>query len=259
MDIVLKRIMAYIIDVLLILILMSLIVGQRFINPYIDEYTENYTEFMELQEQAQNGEIETDNEEFENKIIELNYNINKYKVISSSISLVATFAYFGILQWALKGQTVGKKIMKIRVVANNDDKKLNIGNFMLRSIILNNTIFSIIFIVGIYIFDARGYYNMMSIVNYLQLLVTTIIVLMVVLRKDFRGLHDFAAGTKVIDLAPAMVNEPVKEDTSKKVVIEAKEVEEQETEKKETKKKSNTKKTAKRKSDSKKTKSKEKE
>ena len=66
----------------------------------------------------------------------------------------------------------------------------------------------------------------MSVVSYLQLLVTTIIMLMVVLRKDFRGLHDFVAGTKVIDLNPVIIEEPVaKEKNEEKKVIETKEVE----------------------------------
>ena len=69
------------------------------------------------------------------------------------------------------------------------------------------------------------------------MLVLTIIMLMVVLRKDFRGLHDFAAGTKVIDLNPVVVEENVEEVK----VIETKDVEEKE-EKKEVKKKATTKK-----------------
>lgn len=42
------------------------------------------------------------------------------------------------------------------------------------------------------------YYVLSLIVSYLQLLVMSIIILMVVLRKDNRGLHDLIAGTKVI-------------------------------------------------------------
>ena len=160
-----------------------------------------------------------------NKIVDLNYNINKYKVISSSISVVGFILYFAVLQWALKGQTIGKKIMKIRVVANKEDKKLNVGNYILRSLILNNIIFSIILIIGVYIFKAPGYYTLSMVVSYLQLLVMSLIMLMVVLRKDFRGLHDFVAGTKVIDLVVPVQDEASleKEEVEEKQVIEVKE------------------------------------
>ena len=222
MDIVLKRVMAYIIDVLIFSIVLTPIINWSVINPYVDEYTENYSEYTELVEQANAGEIDTETDEYKDKIVDLNYNINKYKVISSSISVVGFLLYFAVLQWALKGQTIGKKIMKIRVVANNEDKKLNVGNYILRSLILNNIIFSIILIIGVYIFKAPGYYTLSMVVSYLQLLVMSLIMLMVVLRKDYRGLHDFVAGTKVIDLAVLVQDEASleKEKVEEKQVIE---------------------------------------
>ncbi len=225
MDIVLKRVMAYIIDVLIFSIVLTPIINWSVINPYIDEYTENYSEYTEFIEQANAGEIDTETDEYKDKIVDLNYNINKYKVISSSISVVGFILYFAVLQWALKGQTIGKKIMKIRVVANKEDKKLNVGNYILRSLILNNIIFSIILIIGVYIFKAPGYYTLSMVVSYLQLLVMSLIMLMVVLRKDFRGLHDFVAGTKVIDLVVSVQDEASleKEEVEEKQVIEVKE------------------------------------
>lgn len=225
MDIVLKRVMAYIIDVLIFSIVLTPIINWSVINPYVDEYTENYSEYTELIEQANAGEIDTETDEYKDKIVDLNYNINKYKVISSSISVVGFLLYFAVLQWALKGQTIGKKIMKIRVVANKEDKKLNVGNYILRSLILNNIIFSIFLIIGVYIFKAPGYYTLSMVVSYLQLLVMSLIMLMVVLRKDFRGLHDFVAGTKVIDLVVPVQDEASleKEEVGEKQVIEVKE------------------------------------
>ena len=237
MDLVLKRLMAYVIDILIVSICMTPILNWSVINPYIDEYTENYTEYTELLEQANAGDIDPEDAEYEEKIIDLNYQINKYKVVSSSISAGSLLLYFALLQWALKGQTIGKKIMKIKVVANRENKKLNIGNYILRSLILNNIIFTIVLIVGVYLFKEDGYYNLSMIVSYLQLLVMSIIMLMIVLRKDFRGLHDIVAGTKVIDVSPnALVDK--KEDDEEKVTIEAKE----NTNKKETKKSKNNKK-----------------
>ena len=237
MDLVLKRLMAYVIDILIVSICMTPILNWSVINPYIDEYTENYTENTELLEQANAGDIDPEDAEYEEKIIDLNYQINKYKVVSSSISAGSLLLYFALLQWALKGQTIGKKIMKIKVVANREDKKLNIGNYILRSLILNNIIFTIVLIVGVYLFKEDGYYNLSMIVSYLQLLVMSIIMLMIVLRKDFRGLHDIVAGTKVIDVSPnALVDK--KEDDEEKVTIEAKE----NTKEKETKKSKNNKK-----------------
>ena len=230
MDTILKRVMAYIIDILIVSIIATMISSVGLINPYKDEYEEAYDEYADVVAQIQEEGSGVDRDASEDELITLYYNVNKYNVVRSGISVVCTILYFALLQSLMNGQTIGKKIMKIRVVANKDDKKLNFGNFLIRSVILNNVIFSVLFIVGIYLFDVSGYYNYSSIVSYLQMLVPTIIMLMVVLRRDFRGLHDFAAGTKVIDLNPVVVEEN-KEEVK---VIETKEVKE--------KKESNTKK-----------------
>lgn len=248
MDLVLKRVMAYIIDILIVMIVTSMIGNLSIINPYVDEYQENYDEYMEIVGQAQDEGSAFDAEEYEDNIISLYYNINKYNVVRSCISIVGTLLYFVVLQWALKGQTIGKKIMKIKVVAKSDDRELNIGNYFVRSLILNSIIFSVLFIVGVYIFEAQGYYTFAMVISYLQTLVITIIMLMVVLRKDFRGLHDMLAGTKVIDLNPATVMEEP-EKIEEKQVIETKEIEVKE--KKVTKSKSGSKNNTKKKSDSK--------
>ena len=63
MDIVLKRVMAYIIDVLIFSIVLTPIINWSVINPYIDEYTENYSEYTEFIEQANAGEIDTETDE----------------------------------------------------------------------------------------------------------------------------------------------------------------------------------------------------
>ena len=230
MDTILKRVMAYIIDILIVSIIATMISSVGLINPYKDEYEEAYDEYADVVAQIQEEGSGVDRDASEDELITLYYNVNKYNVVRSGISVVCTILYFALLQSLMNGQTIGKKIMKIRVVANKDDKKLNFVNFLIRSVILNNVIFSVLFIVGIYLFDVSGYYNYSIVVSYLQMLLLTVIMLMVVLRKDFRGLHDFAAGTKVIDLNPVVVEEN-KEEVK---VIETNEVKE--------KKESNTKK-----------------
>ena len=221
MDTILKRVMAYIIDIFIVSIIATLISSIGLINPYKDEYNDAYDQYANTVAQIQEGGSGVDNSEDE--LITLYYNVNKYNVVRSGISVGCTILYFALLQLLLGGQTLGKKIMKIKVVANREDKKLNFGNYLIRTVILNNVIFSILFIVGIYLFDASIYYSYSMVVSYLQMFVLTVIMLMVVLRKDFRGLHDFAAGTKVIDLSPVVVEENAENEIKK---IETKEIEE---------------------------------
>ena len=224
MDTSLKRIIAYFIDILIVSIVVTPFINIKAINPYIDDYNKYYEEYTKLIEDANNGDIDTNSEEYKDQVIDLNYKIAEYKVINSSISVVSLIVYFVIIQYFLKGQTIGKKILKLRVVSNKD-KELNIGHYFVRSLILNNIIFSIILIVGVYLFGKNGYYNLSMVVSYLQLLVMSVIILMVVLRRDNRGLHDFLAGTKVISTEVINNEEEVKEISSKKEEKETIEVE----------------------------------
>lgn len=224
MDTSLKRIIAYLIDILIVSIVVTPFINIKAINPYIDDYNKYYEEYTKLIEDANNGDIDTNSDEYKDQVIDLNYKIAEYKVINSSISVVSLIIYFVIIQYFLRGQTIGKKILKLRVVSNKD-KELNISHYFVRSLILNNIIFSIILIAGVYLFGKNGYYNLSMVVSYLQLLVMSVIILMVVLRRDNRGLHDFVAGTKVISTEVINNEVEVKEIPSKKEEKETIEVE----------------------------------
>lgn len=197
MDLTLKRVMAYLMDFLFITILVSFIVNIKIINPYLDKYRETYDKYNKLIIDVNENKLDTESDEYKTKMVDLTYDLNKYRVVSASISSILFLGYFGALQYILNGQTLGKKIMKIKVTSVSD-KKLTILNFLTRSVILNNILFSIILIVGVYVFNKNNYYNLSLIITYIELLVMSLIVLMIVLRKDNRGLHELITNTKVV-------------------------------------------------------------
>lgn len=197
MDLTLKRVMAYLMDFLFITILVSFIVNIKIINPYLDKYREAYDKYNKLIIDVNENKLDTESDEYKTKMVDLTYDLNKYRVVSASISSILFLGYFGALQYILNGQTLGKKIMKIKVTSVSD-KKLTILNFLTRSVILNNILFSIILIVGVYVFNKNNYYNLSLIITYIELLVMSLIVLMIVLRKDNRGLHELITNTKVV-------------------------------------------------------------
>lgn len=197
MDLTLKRVMAYLMDFLFITILVSFIVNIKIINPYLDKYRETYDKYNNLIIDVNENKLDTESDEYKTKMVDLTYDLNKYRVVSASISSILFLGYFGALQYILNGQTLGKKIMKIKVTSVSD-KKLTILHFLTRSVILNNILFSIILIVGVYVFNKNNYYNLSLIITYIELLIMSLIVLMIVLRKDNRGLHELITSTKVV-------------------------------------------------------------
>ncbi len=196
MDISLKRILAYVIDTIFIVLITTLINNITFINPKLNDYNKHYDEYIKIQEDYKNKEIDKDKYDIEIK--EYNYILTKEGLISSIITISSLIIYFGILPYFLKGQTLGKKALHIKIVSNKD-KQLNIGNYLLRMVILNNIIFRILNVSGVYFLNKNSFYIYSSVISYIESLIETIIIFMVILRKDNRGLHDMISGTKVIE------------------------------------------------------------
>ena len=137
---------------------------------------------------------------YEKQIKKFNYEISKNSVISTIISIAIVIAYFGIFQFSMNGQTVGKKLMKLKVVKNKEGE-LTIFNYLIRCAILNGVIINLALIIFVNIFSANDFYMANYVVSNIQSIVEILILIMIFMTSDARGLHDYLAGTKVIDIS----------------------------------------------------------
>lgn len=192
MDTSLKRIIAFIIDLCLVLVIADLCCK---LDPYREKYSSLNKELLEVTKELNTGSSSYDLDYYK----ELNYETYRYGAVSSGITIVTLVMYFGVLQYFMKGQTPGKKLMKLKVVSNSN-KKLNIGNLLLRVFILNNIWLMIINIVCVFAFNSTVFYRLGSIIGLLSNTMYMINLIMVMFRNDNRGLHDMLAGTKVVDV-----------------------------------------------------------
>jgi uncharacterized RDD family membrane protein YckC len=196
-----KRISAYFLDILLIYLFISLITSIKVINPYYDKYTEETEKYTELMKLYTDKEI--DEKEFLKESREVVYYLSKYSVSSNIVIAVVIVAYFGLFQKFNKGQTLGKKIMRIKVTSN-DDKELSLLSYLLRllasyHVFIGNIIVLIANSVLINYLDVNKYYNANMIVTYVFFGIAIISFVMILIREDKRGLHDVISNTKVIN------------------------------------------------------------
>ena len=196
MDISLKRIVAYILDIIFITMFVTILTNIKIINPHLKAYNENYQIYNELNEAYKNDEITT--EEYKEKMIHINYELSKSNIVTASLTIGAFIIYFGILQKILGGVTFGKNIMKIRLVSQ-DEKPLGTVNYLLRTIILNNIILRVLLISGVFFLNEKTYYDYTAIISFIESTIESILFAMIILRKDHRGLHDILSHTKVIE------------------------------------------------------------
>ena len=109
-----SRIMAYLLDIVLVFFFVQLITSIRFINPQYDKYIETADKYNKVYNSYLEKEI---NEiEFIEQNKENHYYLSKYSVSYNIVLVIVLIAYYGLFQKFNNGQTLGKKIMKIRVV-----------------------------------------------------------------------------------------------------------------------------------------------
>ena len=192
----LQRLGAYIIDYIFILLLITLLGQIRFLNPTFDEYYKTYDESMEM--------INNTNEEDIFKLLEseeyslANYNLAKYSVSISIISIIVYLGYFvGFQKWN-KNQTLGKKLFNIEVasIENTDVKWWQI---LFREIIIYNLIAKILYVILILFLNVISYFMISNIILAISSLIFLINVILILFRKDGRGLHDLLAKTIVVE------------------------------------------------------------
>lgn len=192
----LQRLGAYIIDYIFILLLITLLGQIRFLNPTFDEYYKTYDESMEM--------INNTNEEDIFKLLEseeyslANYNLTKYSVSISIISIIVYLGYFvGFQKWN-KNQTLGKKLFNIEVasIENTDVKWWQI---LFREIIIYNLIAEILYVILILFLNVNSYFMISNIILAISSLISLINVILILFRKDGRGLHDLLAKTIVVE------------------------------------------------------------
>ncbi len=196
-----RRICAYLLDIIFIFLIASLITSIRFINPTYEKYNETYEKYSEVLNDY------TDKKISEEEFVEQNrtnfYYLSKYSVSYNIAVIVVVIAYFVLFQKFNGGQTIGKQIMKIKVV-NLEEKDASLLSY------LGRTIFSFYIYAGsiipmvlntilVFILNSKYYMNVSYIISYSYLAFAIISLVMMCNRKDKRGLHELISKTKVIN------------------------------------------------------------
>lgn len=190
-----RRGLAYLLDFLFITIISTLVAQIAFINPNRDKYIEEYNKYQDIISNTENLKEVIKSNEYKTVV----YNISKYGVTYTLVEAALLIGYFVIFQRSTNGQTLGKKIFKIKIVSN-DGKNIKLWQLFVRSLFLYNILVDIICGVGVIFMSQNVYSNFNMIVSTIYELISYTTIIMLVFRNDGRGLHDIVAGTKVVDL-----------------------------------------------------------
>lgn len=186
------RLIAYIVDALLVSIVLTLIM---LVVPQSGNYSKYLEEYKKVQTDFKAGEISST--EFINKSVEIVPDLDRSNVLTMIVEVVVIILYYVVFQCYNKGQTIGKKLMHIKVVSNNGDE-LNVNNYIMRSIIVNSLLINIV-LIGLVLFTGKEIYFYTSyILQGIQSVLVIVSAFMMMYKKDGRGIQDYLAHTKVI-------------------------------------------------------------
>ena len=192
-----RRLFAYLIDVVIVALIASALASTKYLNPYIKEYTKADIKYQEFVNEAAKDTKKAQELLNGEELKDLTYDMSKSGVFVSIYTVVISLLYFVCFQYYTKGKTLGKLVTKIEVVSNNKGK-LRFIQLLKRSMIINSLITSSILVILILVLSKNNYMNYS---RYVQLLDYSLILLsigFVLYREDGRGLHDLFGGTRVI-------------------------------------------------------------
>lgn len=195
------RIWAFVIDVVIVFLLSSMICNIKFLNPTYDEYSNTYDKYQEIYKKFQDGKLDVS--DFYKQTDNLTYDLYRYGTSNYIIYLVVIIGYFVFFQKYSNGQTIGKRVNKIKVINNNGDNP-SIKIYLLRVMF--------IFILGLggifsgitcailpHLLSSSNLSTWISAVSITNMLLALIDCEVLIARKDRKALHDIVCNTMVVE------------------------------------------------------------
>lgn len=188
----LQRLVAYLIDGFIITMIISMI-ASLFVNS--DAIQKINNELVDLINKLQTNDVSYLTYIKEVSVLELE--LAKQSGIITIVTLFVEILYFVVFQIYNSGQTIGKKIMKIKVISNNGELTMN--QMIVRSLLINSVLLNMISLVAVsFINDPMQYLYVFGSFDSIQYLFVIVTTLMVMFRKDHVSLHDMITNTRVI-------------------------------------------------------------
>ena len=188
-----QRFVAFMIYLILVSFITSLVTDIIATNSSIDKL---YDQQVKIVENYTAGKITM--QEYVNQLVDINYDIAKQTGIITLVSIAISLLYYVLYVYKNDGQSIGKKMMKIKIQKKDKDKELTMNDLLFRTMILQGTLVSIIGFCTILFLDKDTYLATNSLLNLIQYSILIISFFLVAFTKERQGLHDMVAKTEVV-------------------------------------------------------------
>ena len=137
-------------------------------------------------------------DEYINQSVDVVHDLDYSNVMTSVVGVIVFILYFVVFQFYNNGQTLGKKLMGVRVVSTTGDDKVSMNQYVIRSLLVNSLVCNIL-LIGMVLFMSRDvYFYAKFAVEGIQTILIIVSAFMVIYSASGRGLHDKMAATRVV-------------------------------------------------------------
>lgn len=187
-----QRFIAFLLDIFILSSIASLISYPFLDAKSIDKLNKNSSEVIE---KYTTGEIDMDT--YVDEVKGISYQLSQKQGVVSLVTLFLAVLYFIVYQYYNNGQTIGKKLMKIKVVSSTD-KEITMNSFIFRSLIVNSILVDMISFAIVIFGNETAYFYGVAICGIIKYTLLLICGFMVMWSKSGMGLHDKIAHTTVV-------------------------------------------------------------
>ena len=189
-----KRFLAFGVDYLLV----SLIVGIVTMGISTTKVDSLNKQLIELENKAMSGEMTM--EEFANQSTSIMYDLEKASLPSDIVTVVIFIGYFIVFQYLNKGQTLGKKLFKIKIVEGKKKESPRLITVITRSMLIDMILMRLVIIVFAIALDSYGFVMIYGLFSMLYMMFIFACVFMMLFRKDKMSLHDIITHSNVVEV-----------------------------------------------------------
>lgn len=173
------------------------------------EISEKYPDYqilfkdVEIGEDLKNKFIDSIPAKIDNQYREIltdyNYKIQKLNVSENIMAIVIYILYFGVLAYFLKGQTLFKRIFKLRVVNKDDvNKKVPLWNYIVRALLVCEIVLLATDLIFVLTLNKNAYITSSYWLSQVKYIYEMAFLIVLIIRDDQRSIHDLLLNTRVV-------------------------------------------------------------